>query len=114
MVTSEKQENGEHRLVVSYYCTRDSEDGVLAEKCDLWAIKPLRSRQGGRVCWLPRAVVDHGHLGQHSTAMIMKWYGVYPETDLELISVEQWWVDPVKKEPPAEEKKPVRRRKKAK
>jgi hypothetical protein len=96
----------EERVSVYFFVTRDSVDGVLAEHCELWCVKPLRSKQPTRVTWLPRAV-SIGHMGRRTLAEVKKQFGTVPETDLELIRIEQWFVEPVTAtvEPP---KKPMK------
>jgi hypothetical protein len=73
------------REVWTYYVSRDSVNGVLSETCSLWCVKPTRTRHNGRVTWKGAP----GFLGLCTLEITVAWFGTYPETDLELIRVEQ-------------------------
>lgn len=74
---------------VNFYITRDSVEGAVTTNCDLWFLKPIRSVQGERVCWVP-ATLKAGHVGFFSPADLKKRFGVCADTDRELVIVEQW------------------------
>ena len=76
------------RIVWVYWVSRDSLDGVLSGVCDLWYEQPVRVAHRNRVTWVPAAPTP-SNLGQYVPADITGWFGVYPETDLELIRAEQ-------------------------
>ena len=78
------------KQVWTYFVSRNSLDGVLAEKCDLWGISPLRSKSTHRVTWLGTSVEDPGHIGEYTLDVIRGWFGVIPDSDRELIRAEQW------------------------
>lgn len=71
---------------VTLYVTRDSLDGALMAKCDVWRGKPVRNVRGTRVTWVQGA--DCMHTAHLTTAQLQREHGVYPETDLELIKIE--------------------------
>ncbi len=73
-----------------YWISRDSYDGELADSCNIWWIQPERRRVAGHVTWCPRLAAYTGHFGRYSLEDVMKMYRVKPDTDLELIRVEQW------------------------
>lgn len=78
------------RVCWTYYVTRDSRDGVLSNICDLWSgVKPKRERQDGAVLWIPKTS-NACYLGEHAVKDIQRWFGTIPDTDLELIVIEQW------------------------
>lgn len=73
----------------TYFISVDSFRGETRQICDLWCVKPMRTKAGERVIW---SAIDHenpGHLGGYTREEIVAWFGVYPETDLELIKIEQ-------------------------
>ncbi len=78
------------RVVWVYYVSRDSIAGDLSGMCHLWYAKPLRTRIGNRVTWVAADHRDPCHLGEFLPKIFLAWFHVYPETDLELIRVEQY------------------------
>lgn len=86
-----KQNNGTLKPI-TYFITRDSDNDVLSSTCDLWTMKPLRVRQGSRVVWVAKSVVA-GHLGAHSTEVILKQFRTKPDTNRELIIVNTYTRD---------------------
>lgn len=86
MTRRPKKHNDGTLRPITYYITRDSDDEVLASTCDLWTMKPVRTRQGGRVVWLAKSLVA-GHLGAHAIPVIEKQFRTKPDTDREVIVV---------------------------
>ncbi len=78
------------RTVWCYFVSRDSNGGVLSDVCQLWWMKPLRVVHADRVWWVARELDEPGHLGEHPVKDIVHWFRTKPDTDLELIRVEQW------------------------
>lgn len=78
------------RQVWTYYVTRDSIDGQLSEACDLWWIKPTRVRHRNRVTWVATDVQNPGHMSVHKVGDIWKYFRVIPDTDREMLRVDQW------------------------
>jgi hypothetical protein len=72
-----------------YWISRDSVDGALSGMCSLWYVKPLRVKHRYRVTWVAANHREPGHLGNFSPKDIAYWFHTYPETDLELLRVEQ-------------------------
>ncbi len=72
-----------------YWVSRDSFNGVLADFCNIWWIEPKRAKGVNRITWCPR-YAEPGHFGHYSLDEVRKMYRVIPDTDLELIRVEQW------------------------
>ena len=72
-----------------YFVSRDSINGELSGKCALWCAKPTRVRFRYRVTWVGTDPAVPALLGEYSPETVESWFGVYPETDLELIRVEQ-------------------------
>ena len=72
-----------------YWVSRDSVDGALSGKCSLWYAKPIRVKHRYRVTWVGADYSAPCHLGDYSPQDIAYWFGTYPETDLELLRVEQ-------------------------
>jgi hypothetical protein len=73
----------------TYWISRDSINGELSGKCSLWYAKPIRVKHRYRVTWVGADHRAPAHLGDHPPDHVAAWFGVYPETDLELIRVEQ-------------------------
>lgn len=71
---------------VTFYVTRDSLDGALMAKCDVWTGKPVRNVQRTRVTWVQGP--DCTHTAYRTVDQVQREYGAFPETDLELIKVE--------------------------
>lgn len=78
----------ESRITWTYWISRDSLNGELAEKCALWNAKPTRKKHDYRVTWVGSDIIDPGHLGEFTPQEIDAWFRVHPETDLELIRAE--------------------------
>ena len=76
------------RIVSTYWVTRNSVDGALAAKCDLWNTKPTRVQHRYRVTWVGDDPAMPGHLGEFRPDEIAAWWRVYPETDREIICIE--------------------------
>lgn len=76
--------------VWTYWVSRDSLDGILDAKCNVWRIKPIRVQHRYRVTWVCADHLDPGHLGEFPPDEVGKWFRVYPETDRELICVETY------------------------
>lgn len=74
--------------VLTYMITRDSHEGVLLDRCDVWHVRPKRTRQGAHVLWIAKTA-EGGHLGAHSLADCRRWFQTLPETDVEMIVCEQ-------------------------
>lgn len=80
----------DERITWTYWISRDSLNGELSGKCNLWIAKPQRVKHRYRVTWVSPRVSDHReHLGEFAPETVALWFGVYPETDLELVRVEQ-------------------------
>lgn len=76
-------------VVWAYWVSRDSINGELSGKCHLWRERPLRTKIGGRVTWVDADHRAHASLGQHDPRTVVLWFGTCPDTDLELVYVEQ-------------------------
>lgn len=92
MTRRPKQQNNATLRPITYFITRDSDNEVLSSTCDLWTMKPVRSRQGGRVVWLAKSLIA-GHLGTHSIPVIEKQFRTKPDTDREVIVVNTYTRD---------------------
>ena len=78
------------REVWVYYVTRNSYQGKLADKCDLWSWRrPARENSNGNVLWGPKT---KDYLGTHPVDYVRAWFNVVPDTDLECLVVEQYAV----------------------
>lgn len=77
------------RVVWVYWVSRDSRNGELADKCSLWRERPLRVKHRYRATWVGSDPNDPGHLGDFKPDEIFEWFKVCPETDRELVKVEQ-------------------------
>lgn len=77
------------RATGTYWVSRDSISGELSGKCSLWFAKPLRVKHRYRVTWVGADARSPAHLGEYSPDDVASWFGVYPETDLELIRIDQ-------------------------
>lgn len=77
------------RITWVYYVSRNSELGVMRPKCRLWGARPTRVRIGNQVTWVAGNTDDPCYLGEHLPDDIMGWFGVVPDTDLELIRAAQ-------------------------
>lgn len=73
----------------TYWVSRDSLDDALMGKCSLWYAKPLRVKHRGRVTWIGADPRFPCHLGDFKPEEVAGWFGTYPETNMELIRVEQ-------------------------
>ncbi len=80
-----------------WYISRDSHEGVLSERCDVWKTKPIRTHVNNRVVWVCPKEDEDAHEGSHTTAVVTKRAGTYPETDRELIVADQGELKPVSK-----------------
>lgn len=69
----------------TYYVSRDSINGELSGTCSLWNTKPQRVQHRYRVTWVGPDTSEPGHLGDYAPETVALWFGVYPETDRELI-----------------------------
>ncbi len=78
------------RETVKYYVSRDSWNGVMSDTCDVWRTKPIRVRHATRVAWVHGNHTDPGHAGRYPVEDITKSIRTQPDTDLELIVVEQY------------------------
>ncbi len=78
------------RTVWVYFVSRDSINGEPDGMCDLWYLKPTRTKHRYRVTWAATNVADPGHLGRFRTDEVQAWFRVIPDTDLELLKVEQF------------------------
>lgn len=77
------------RVVWVYWVSRDSLNGELRGRCSLWRARPMRVHHKGRVVWVGANDHDPGYLGEYDTQTVFLWFHVYPETDRELVRVEQ-------------------------
>jgi hypothetical protein len=73
------------RVVWTYWISRNSLQGELSGKCDVWYRKPMRVKHSYRVTWVANDHRDPGHLGEHTLKDCAEWFKTIPETDLELI-----------------------------
>lgn len=80
----------EERQVWVYWVSRDSIDGNLAGACALWYSQPVRCKHRHRVTWVPKDPFNAGLHGFYTIEQIEQWFRVKPDTDLELIKIEQW------------------------
>lgn len=78
------------RVVWTYFVTRDSIGGELSGKCQLWYRKPIRSNHRYRVTWVCADHRDPGHLGECTLQEIQGWFRVVPDSDLQLLKIEQY------------------------
>lgn len=78
------------RTIWIYYVSRDSLSGELSGKCGLWGAKPLRVKHRYRVTWVGADDAAPRFLGEHPIQHVLKWFGTVPDTDRELIKVEQY------------------------
>lgn len=78
------------RAVWVYFVSRDSLSGELSGKCSLWYAKPIRVQHRYRVTWVGADDRYPCHLGEFRCDEVFSWFKVYPETDRELIRVEQY------------------------
>ena len=81
------------RDIVTYFISRDSLDGVVTDECDLWWVRPLRTRVGERVTWVAGAGPETGHLGKCTLVEVTYWFRTYPDSDRQLLKAEQYKVD---------------------
>jgi hypothetical protein len=88
------------REVWTYFLSRDSLQGELSGKVHLWYRKPMRTKHSYRVSWLCADHRDPGYLGAFGTDEIEMWFGRerIPETDLQLIRIEQYASEKMKAE----------------
>lgn len=77
------------QVIWTYFISRDSHRGELAGKCGLWWARPMRSKVGPRTVWLATDPQQPGHIGDYTIDEIDGWFRVHPDTDLELLKVEQ-------------------------
>lgn len=66
----------------TYFITRNSENGIVLDTCDLWEKKPTRTILDGTISW------DGGgrHLGRFIVKDLWKYgFMTYPDTDREVI-----------------------------
>ena len=82
------------RTVATYYTTRNSLHGVLADKCDMWWVKPVRVSLAGRVVWEAYSRAEPGWFGDFTVEYVISCFGTYPQTDIETIVAEQWQETP--------------------
>jgi hypothetical protein len=66
--------------LVTIYVTRDSDEGVLDDRCDVWLEQPERIDSGDFVLW-----VNEGTRFSLSLTEILEWLGTVPESDRECI-----------------------------
>lgn len=78
------------RVVWTYYVSRDTFDGKLADTCNIWWEKPERRTCGNHVTWCPRVFQQPCHFGRYMLDEVRRLYRVAPDTDLELIRIEQY------------------------
>ncbi len=78
------------RITWTYFVSRDSVRGELSGVCALWYAKPLRVKTGYRVTWVGGNDRDPCYLGAFPAREIVGWFNTCPDTDMELIRVEQY------------------------
>ena len=97
------------RTVWVYFVSRDSINGEPGGMCTLWYIKPLRTKHRYRVTWVAAGHPESGCLGEFRVDEVKAWFRTVPDTDLELLKVEQF----ASRKMLAEAEEAVRTRKKA-
>jgi hypothetical protein len=80
----------DQRQVWTYFVSRDSLDGVPSAMCNLWYAKPMRTKVLHRVVWLAGDDDNPCHLGEYSLDDVRAWFRTIPDTDLELIKIDQF------------------------
>jgi len=98
--------NETERPCYTYFISRDSEQGALADECDIWFAKPRRIEFGGNVNWIPSSFSEPGHFGKYTIEKVRTLYGTYLKTNLELIKAEQYPAEP--KSESTKRKKPMK------
>lgn len=78
------------RTTWTYFVSRDSINGEPSGMCTLWYIKPIRSKQRYRVTWVAAGHPESGCLGEYRVDEVRAWFRTIPDTDLELLKVEQF------------------------
>lgn len=79
------------RIVWTYWVSRDSIRGQLVPTCSIWWIKPVRKVRRGRcTTWTDADENQPGRFGDYTLDETRGFCRTVPDTDLELIVVEQW------------------------
>ena len=78
------------RQVWTYWISRNSIGGELSGTCNVWYAKPLRVKHRYRVTWVAADFREPCHVGEYSLQDVAFNFRTVPDTDLELLKVEQW------------------------
>ncbi len=78
------------RTVWTYFVSRDSLNGAVRTECTLWYIKPIRTKHRYRVTWVAAGHPESGCLGEFRADEVRAWFRTIPDTDLELLKIEQF------------------------
>lgn len=73
----------------TFYITRNSLGGVLADTVDVWSDKPTRVKHRYRVTWVATSLRWPGHVTEMSLEDARKKFRTLPDGDTQMIVDEQ-------------------------
>lgn len=83
------------RQVWTYYLTRDSENGRVDAKIDVWWKHPIRVDHGCCITWEPSDQNEPGWYQKYEPGVLRADGVTVPDTDRELIVAERWATEKV-------------------